>query len=133
MKQRELEELMHEIASEIRGEGAILDLANNHRVTYVDLWFVDDAGHTTYGELFHAGRHGDDKEGKYPNATAEEAAEAVVKLLEASRDWPSFARQHNLHDIYVTVQKGVDKVRKYLHHAVKGGGGIIPEDPLIVF
>ena len=133
MKIRELEELMREIAGELRGAGGIIALANNFRVTYINLWFTDSAGRVTDGELFHQGRHGDDREGKHPNATADEAAEAVVKLLEASRDWPSFARQHDIHAIFVTIQKGVDKVRKYLYHAVKGGGGIIPEDPLIVF
>ena len=133
MKMHELEELVSQIARELRLDGAILKLANNHRVSYVDLWFMSNAGHLASGELFHGGRHGDDKAGQYPNATAEETATAAIKLLKTLRNWTALAHQYNLLDIYITVQKMLDGAKGYLYHAAKGSGGVMPDDPLIVF
>jgi len=135
MKQRELETLMHTVASELRQDGQVLRLGNDYRVTYIYLYFKDDAGHEADGELFHAGRHGDDGEGKHPKASADEAADACESLLKRLRDWQAFAYQHMLLSVFFVVTKQHDeaKAKRYLYSAGSDVDAPTPDDPLIVF
>lgn len=128
-----MEGLMHATASELRSDGQVLRLGNDYRVTYVGLYFKDDVGHEANGELFHAGRHGDDREGDYPHATAEEAADACVRLLAGLRDWAVFARAHTLYSIFVVVRKGPGGAKRYLYNVGGDVDAPTPDDPLIVF
>lgn len=140
MDQIKLEELVTGIANGLLGEGEIIDFANDYRVTYIELYFKDDVGHAAHAELFHQGRHGDDREGKYPNATLEEAADACVQLLRPLRDFRDIACTNNLHAIFIALRRLTvrSEVTRYLYSV---GDNVdeptpdesVPDDPLIVF
>lgn len=134
MKQTDLDKLVSKIAAELRSGGEVLDVGNNYRISHAYLNFKDDAGHLADGELFHAGRHGGDDEGKYPDATVEEAADAFEETLKKLEDWKELARRHTLYGVFVTVTKLVAAATRYLYNV--GGGGVgstTPDDPWIVF
>ena len=133
MNKEDLARLVTETANSLVSEGEVLDLGNDYRVSYVKLWFKDGHGHEAWGELFHANRHGDDREGKHRGATVEEAAEAVIALLRRKRDWTGMAREHNLHAIYVVVQRVLAEAKRYLYNVGGQVDAPTPEDPLIVF
>lgn len=117
-----LEKLVTSVANSLRSDGEILTFSNDYRITYVELYFRDDANHTAHAELFHQGRDGDDGEGKHPNASMDEAADACVQLLKSLRDFQDIARKHNLHTISVALRRSTikDEVTRYLYSA--GGG-----------
>jgi len=134
MKQTDLDKLVSKVAAELRSSGEVLDVGNNYRISYAYLSFKDDAGHLADGELYHAGRHGDDREGKHPNATAEEAADAFERVLNKLKDWKELAQRHTLYSVFVTVARLAAGATRYLYNVGGGGvGGTTPDDPLIVF
>jgi len=135
MNQIKLEKLVTAVANGLLGDGEIIGFGNDYRVTYIDLYFKDDASHTAHAELFHAGRHGDDGEGKHPNATVEEAADACADLLKSLRDWQTIAHTNYLFTIFITVRRHTiqDEATRYLYNVGSSVDSPAPDDPLIVF
>lgn len=135
MNRIKLEKLVTTVANGLRGDGEILTFSNDYRITYVELYFRDDANHTAHAELFHQGRDGDDGEGEHPNATMAEAADACADLLKSLRDFQDIARKNDLHTISVALRRSTikDEVTRYLYSAGRGVDSPAPGDPLIVF
>lgn len=135
MNQIRLEKLVTAVANGLRSDGEILTFSNNYRITYVELYFKDDANHTAHAELFHQGRDGDDGEGKHPDASMDEAADACVQLLKSLRDFQDIARKNDLHTISVALRRSTikDEVTRYLYSAGGSVDSPVPDDPLIMF
>lgn len=135
MNQIKLEKLVTSVANSLRSDGEILTFSNDYRITYVELYFKDDANHTAHAELFHQGRDGDDGEGEHPDATMVEAADACADLLKSLRDFQDIARKNNLHTISVALRRSTikDEVTRYLYSAGGSVDSPAPGDPLIVF
>lgn len=130
-----LEKLVTSVANSLRSDGEILTFSNDYRITYVELYFKDDANHTAHAELFHQGRDGDDGEGEHPDATMDEAADVCAQLLKSLRDFQDIARKNDLRTIFVALRRSTikDEVTRYLYSAGRGVDSPVPDDPLIVF
>jgi len=129
----ELQNLVTEIAQEMRQEGTIIDFGRDYDLSLIDL-VLSGGGSYASDFLFYAKHDADQiNRGEHADVPVDGAAEEAVILLEKLKNWREIAFENNLKTIYILMKRGVAATRKYLYSGGDSGPSCAPDDPLIVF